>query len=153
MVQFVDAYRADWGVEPICREIQIAPSQYYEMKAREADASRVPNRQIEDAFLTQMIQKVYDDNFQLYGARKVWHALKRSSVSVARCTVERLMRAHGLEGVRRGKLWKTTIPDEAADRPLDLVDRQFKAVAPNRLWVADFTYGAPILGRRLEDAA
>ena len=87
-----------------------------------------------------MIQKVYDDNFQLYGARKVWHALKRSSVSVARCTVERLMRAHGLEGVRRGKPWKTTIPEEAADRPLDLVDRQFKAVAPNRLWVADFTY-------------
>ena len=140
MVQFVDAYRADWGVEPICREIQIAPSQYYEMKAREVDASRVPNRQIEDAFLTQMIQKVYNDNFQLYGARKVWHALKRSSVSVARCTVERLMWAHGLEGVRRGKPWKTTIPDEAADRPLDLVDRQFKAVAPNRLWVADFTY-------------
>ena len=102
MVQFVDAYRADWGVEPICREIQIAPSQYYEMKAREADASRVPNRQIEDAFLTQMIQKVYDDNFQLYGARKVWHALKRRSVSVARCTVERLMRTHGLAGVRRG---------------------------------------------------
>ena len=75
MVQFDDAYRADWGVEPICREIQIAPSQYDEMKAREADASRVPNRQIEDAFLTQMIQKVYDDHFQLYGARKVWCAL------------------------------------------------------------------------------
>jgi putative transposase len=100
----------------------------------------VPNRQIEDVFLTQMIQKVYDDSFELYGARKVWHALKRGSVSVGRCTVERLMRAHGLQGVRRGKSWKTTIPDEATDRPLDLVDRHFKAEAPNCLWVADFTY-------------
>jgi len=139
-VDFIDAFRSHWGVEPICREIKLAPSQYYEAKARERDEDLAPDRHFNDRALTAMIHAVHERSYGLYGARKVWHTLGRSSVAAARCTVERLMRSEGLQGVRHGRRWKTTVPDESADRPLDLVERQFTADAPNRLWVADFTY-------------
>ena len=128
-----------WGVEPIGREIQLAPSQYYKAKARERDEDLAPDRHFNDRALTAMIHAVHERSNGLYGARKVWHTLDRSSVAAARFTVERLMRSEGVQGARCGRRWKTTVPDESADRPLDLVERQFTAEDPNRLWVAGFT--------------
>ena len=143
MVSFIDAHRERHGVESICRQLPIAPSTYYEAKAREADPSRLPARVKRDAELVPEIQRVYDENFQVYGAKKVWRQLNRENCEVARCTVERLMPRLGLHGaVRGGKKWRTTIPDTAAARPADLVNRQFQAERPNQLWVADFTYVA-----------
>jgi putative transposase len=131
-----------WGVEPICAVLSehgcpIAPSTYYEARKR---AGQPSERQVRDAQLKEHITRVWKDNFEVYGARKVWLALNREGIEVARCTVERLMRELGLTGARRGKTVRTTIPDQAADRPKDLVDRHFAAPAPDRLWVADFTY-------------
>jgi putative transposase len=142
MVAFIDAHRSDYGVEPICRQLPIAPSTYYEHKAREADPGRLPTRAQRDIVLCGEIQRVWDKNFCVYGVRKVWRQLLREETEVARCTVERLMRLLGLQGVVRGKGRRTTIGDEAADRPVDLVQRQFTAAHPNQLWVADFTYVA-----------
>jgi putative transposase len=135
-VTFITEHKARWGVEPICRELRIAPSSYY------AAISRSPSaRRRRDETLQGAIRRVWDEHRQVYGADKVWAQLKREGTSVARCTVERLMRQLGLRGVVRGKAsTRTTIGDEASDRPLDLVARQFRAPAPNRLWVADLTY-------------
>jgi transposase InsO family protein len=143
MVSFIDAHREAHGVESICRQLSIAPSTYYEIKARQADPSRLPPRAKRDAELEPEIRRVYEENFRVYGAEKVWRQLKREHWNVARCTVERLMTRLGLQGVvRGGKKYRTTIPDSAADRPADLVNRQFTAARPNQLWVADFTYVA-----------
>jgi len=142
MVAFIDAHRAEYGVEPICAELPIAPSTYYELKARERNPERVPPRHRRDALLCDEIRRVWRENFCVYGARKTWRQLNREQIPVARCTIERLMGKIGLCGAIRGKAFKTTIPDEKAQRPADLVERQFTAERPNQLWVADFTYVA-----------
>jgi putative transposase len=142
MVSFIDTHRAEYGVESICAELPIAPSQYYEHKAREADPARLPPRLQRDRLLAPEIRRVYEENFHVYGVRKVWRQLGREGVGVARCTVARLMRQMGLQGIVRGKSTRTTISDKAVPCPLDRVNRDFKAPAPNRLWVSDFTYVA-----------
>jgi len=142
MVAFIDAHRGDYGVEPICAELPIAPSTYYEAKARARDPGRLPARARRDQTLAGEIRRVWHENFEAYGARKAWRQLNREGIRVARCTVRRLMRQMGLRGVVRGKAFKTTIPDTSATRPADLVERRFSANRPNQLWVADFTYVA-----------
>lgn len=143
MVEFIDAHRADYGVEPICAVLPIAPATYYWHKARAADPSRRSARAQREAQLRPEIQRVYDEHHQVYGAKKVWKQLHREAKPVARCTVARLMRALGLRGAVRGRAWTTTTASApAADRPADLVARQFRATRPNQLWVADFTYVA-----------
>jgi putative transposase len=135
-VRFIREHRERWGVEPICRVLQIAPSSYYAAIRRPLSA-----RQRRDERLAVAIRRVWDEHRRVYGADKVWAQLKRDGIPVARCTVERLMRRLGLRGVVRGKTGvRTTVADEASSRPLDLVARQFRAPAPNRLWVADLTY-------------
>jgi putative transposase len=146
MVAFIDAYRGEHGVEPICNELQIAPSTYYEHRARQADPERLPPRLKRDHDLIPEIRRVYEENFGVYGARKVWRQLRRETFKVARCTIERLMRVLGLQGVIRGRKCRTTIPEESGQRPLDRVKRQFQASRPNELWVADFTYVATWAG-------
>jgi len=146
MVSFIDEHRDEYGVEPICAQLPIAPSTYYEHRAREADPGRLPPRVQRDRELSGEIQRVWDENFQIYGARKVWRQLKREQFEVARCTVERLMGVLGLQGAVRGKPCRTTVSDAAADRPADLVNRQFTATRPNQLWVADITYVATWAG-------
>lgn len=132
-----------YGVEPICRVLQIAPSGYYEHKAREAQPERRPARVQRDAALAAKIDRVYRANYEVYGARKVWQQLHRDGERVARCTVERLMRAAGLVGVVRGGRVRTTRPAESPTAaPPDLVQRRFTAERPNQLWLADFTYVA-----------
>ena len=142
MVSFIDEQRAHYGVEPICAQIPIAPSTYYHHKAREVDSTKVPARHQRDRYLMPQIQRVWEENFRVYGARKVWRQLNREGFTVARCTVERLMQKLGLQGVVRGKKQITTISDPAQDRAPDLVKRTFTASRPNQLWVADFTYVA-----------
>jgi transposase InsO family protein len=143
MAAFVDEHRAACGVEPICELLPMAPSTYYEHKARQADPARRPPRLRRDAELELEIKRVWKEHFQVYGARKVWRQLGREGVRVARCTVERLMRQLGLRGATRGRRFKvTTIADAAASRPADLVGRDFAVTQPNRLWVADLTYVA-----------
>ena len=138
---FIDDHRDTYGVEPICKILPIAPSTYYEQKARQADPGRLPPRVRRDAWLRDEIQRVWDENLQVYGARKVWIQLNRELIQVARCTTERLMRQLGLQGARRGRRVKiTTIADESAHRSPDLVKRDFTAARPNQLWVADLTY-------------
>ena len=135
-MRFIDAYRARWGVEPICRVLQFAPATYYAAKTRPLSA-----RAVRDGELRGAIRRIWNEHLQVYGADKVWAQLKREGMRVARCTVERLMRALGLRGVVRGKTSvRTTFGDDAAARPADLVKRQFRAAAPNALWVADLTY-------------
>jgi transposase InsO family protein len=146
MVDFIDRHRDQYGVEPICAQLPIAPSQYYEHKAREADPARRPLRLRRDEALLLEIRRVHEQNFGVYGARKVWRQLGREEITVARCTVERLMRALRLQGVMRGRKCRTTIADDSAERPLDRVNRQFEATHPNQLWVADFTYVATWTG-------
>ena len=142
-VAFVDAHRNEYGVEPICTILPIAPSTYYEHKARQADPARLSPRVRRDAVLRDEIQRVWDDNFQVYGVRKVWRQLIREGWKVARCTIERLMRQMGLQGATRGKSFKvTTMADKSATRPADLVERNFTAQLPNQLWLADLTYVA-----------
>ena len=148
-VSFIDTHRDAYGVEPICTELPIAPSTYYEHKARAADPGRLAPRVRRDRMLTADIRRVWDEHFQVYGARKVWRQLNREHIPVARCTVERLMGLMGIWGLRgatRGKTWRTTMADAAAQRPTDRVQRQFTAVRPNQLWVADFTYVATWTG-------
>jgi putative transposase len=142
MVAFIDAHRGQHGVESICRQLPIAPSQYYAHKAREADPARLPPRLQHERMLMPQIQRVHAENFNVYGARKVWRQLAREDIVVARCTVERLMRSLGLQGVVRGRKCRTTSGDERLERPLDRVNRQFLARRPNELWVADFSYVA-----------
>ena len=146
MVAFIDAHRERDGVESICRQLPIAPSTYYEHKAREVAPERLPPRVQRDMALKPEIRRVWDENFQVYGAKKVWRQLNREQIPVARCTVERLMGVQGLQGAVRGKAYKTTVPGDAAERPADLVQRQFQADRPNQLWVADFTYVATWAG-------
>jgi transposase InsO family protein len=139
-VEFIEDHRSAYGVEPICAVLPIAPATYYEHKARKRDPLRRPARARRDDALRVDIQRVWEENFAVYGAEKVWRQLGREGVAVARCTVERLMRALGLRGTVRGRTFKTTIPAESAARPLDLVRREFCASRPNQLWVADLTY-------------
>ncbi len=146
MVSFTDGHREAHGVEPICAVLPIAPSTYYEEKARQADPERLPRRAKRDAMLRDHIRRVWDENLEVYGARKVWRQLKREGIEVARCTVERLMRDMGLQGAVRGRTFRTTIADDAATRPADLVNRDFTATRPNRLRVADLTYVATSRG-------
>ena len=146
MIAFIDEHRARHGVEPICRVLPIAPSTYHAHAARRADPRKLPARAQRDATLKTEIQRVYEENFRVYGVRKVWRQLVREGSAVARCTVARLMRAMGLQGVVRGKKVRTTISDAAAPCPLDRVNRQFKAPRPNALWVSDFTYVATWAG-------
>lgn len=142
MYAFIDAHKATYGVEPICRVLQIAPSGYSAHRTREADPTRRSARAQRDETLRAEIRRVWDAHRRVYGARKVWQQLRREGMTAARCTVERLMRALGLQGVVRGRRARTTVPDAAAERPLDLVERQFTVAKPNALWVADFTYVA-----------
>ena len=143
MVTFIDQYRDVYGVEPICAVLPIAPSTYFLRKAQHQEATTRSARAQRDAELRAAIQRVWDENDQVYGPRKVWKQLRRENTRVARCTIERLMREMGLRGVSRGRAWKiTTRPDPASARPTDLVDRHFTATRPNQLWVADFTYVA-----------
>jgi len=137
---FVDEHRARLGVEPICRALQVAPSAYRRHAARRRDPALLPVRAQRDAQLLPQVQRVYDQNLRVYGADKVWRQLRREGAAVARCTVERLMRLLGLQGARRGKAMRTTVPHAQVVCPLDRVNRQFNAQRPNQLWVADFTY-------------
>ena len=134
-MSFITAHKQRWGVEPICRQLQIAPATYY------AVVNRLPSaRTLRDGELQMAIQRVWREHFGVYGADKVWAQLNREGVRVARCTIERLMRTLGLHGAVRGKTRvRTTVGDETSGRPADLVKRQFRATAPNRLWVADLT--------------
>jgi putative transposase len=140
MTGFVADHRDAYGVEPICRVLQIAPSTYYSHAAREADPEQRPDRWWRDRALEVEVRRVWDENKQVYGAHKVWKELLREGWQVARCTVERLMRRLGLRGVIRGKAVTTTVSDPARPCPLDRVNRQFHADRPNALWVSDFTY-------------
>ncbi len=142
MESFIDEHRETYGVEPICGVLPIAPSTYYERKAREADPSRLPARAKRDAVLVAEIDRIWRENFEVYGVRKMWRQLKRENTVVAKCTVERLMRKMGLRGAVRGRKFKSTITDDAAARPADLVGRDFTATRPNQLWVAERTYVA-----------
>jgi transposase InsO family protein len=142
VIRFIDAHRdrrsagLRWGIEPICAQLEIAPSTYHAAKRRSPSA-----RAIRDAELRPEIGRVWEQNLSVYGADKVWDHLNKNGVRVARCTVERLMRDLGIHGARRGRLWvRTTTGDDRLDRPADLVERQFRAPAPNRLWLADLTY-------------
>jgi transposase InsO family protein len=142
MGSFIDDHREVYGVEPICAVLPIAPSTYYEHKARQRDPTRLPERVCRDESLSEEIGRVWRENRRVYGARKVWRQLNREGIGVARSTVERLMRRMGLVGTVRGRKVRTTIPDEGARRPADLVERDFTAIHPNQLWVADLTYVA-----------
>jgi putative transposase len=146
MIAFIDTHRGAYGVEPICRTLQIAPSTYHEQAARRRDPARAPARQRRDSALMTDIRRIWDENFQVYGVRKVWRQLVREGIKVARCTVARLMRQIGLTGVVRGKSVRTTISNAATPCPLDRVNREFQPPCPNRLWVADFTYGSTWTG-------
>ncbi len=150
MVSFIDRYRGEYGVEPICRVLPIAPSTYRAHKARQANRKLLSERAQGDVVLRGHIRRIWQENRQVYGARKVWQVLLREDkqrkeeerLNMPRCAVERLMRQMGLEGAVRGKKAKTTIPDTSADRPLDLVQRDFSASRPNELWLSDLTYVA-----------
>lgn len=142
MIAFIDDHRVEHGVEPICRVLPIAPSTYYEHLAQRADPTRKSDRARRDEVLRPEIERVFAANFKVYGVRKVWRQMRREGFDVARCTVARLMKDMGLQGVIRGKPYRTTIPDKTAPCPLDRVNRQFHVPAPNTLWVSDFTYVA-----------
>jgi putative transposase len=131
--RYIDAHRGRFGVEPICRTLGVSASAYYQ---RQTGARS--QRTIEDERLLGRIRELHAANYYAYGSRRMWIALNRAGEPVARCTVERLMGAHGIQGAkRRGKPWRTTRPDPQARRRPDLVQRDFSADAPNRLWVAD----------------
>ncbi len=135
MTRFIDINRDRFGVEPICRVLRFAPSTYYAARRRPPSL-----RELRDNALAVKIRHVHASNFGVYGARKLWRQLRREGVPVARCTVERLMREMRLSGVVRGKTRRTTVSDDTVERPADLVERNFNAPIPNRLWVADLTY-------------
>jgi len=140
MIAFIDDHRGTYGVEPICKVLPIAPSSYHNYVAKRRDPARLSARAKRDAALKVEVRRVFEENFRVYGVRKVWRQMQREGFGVARCTVARLMRQMGLEGAIRGKPIKTTRSDKAAPCPLDKVNRQFHASAPNRLWLSDFTY-------------
>ncbi|NML76249.1 IS3 family transposase [Rhizobium sp. S-51] len=142
MISFIDEHRSVLGVEPICRLLPIAPSTYYEVVAKRTDVDRLSARARSDMVMKVEIRRVFNENFQVYGVRKVWRQLQREGFDIARCTVARLMRTMGLQGIFRGKPVKTTVFDKRAPCPLDRVNRHFKAPAPNMLWLSDFTYVA-----------
>jgi transposase InsO family protein len=143
MVAFIEEHRAEYGVEPICAVLPIAPATYYEHRGWKRDPKRRCERAKRDDKLRFEIERVWKANFSVYGAEKVWRQLRREAVDVARCTVERLMRSMGLRGAIRGRAFKvTTVADESTVRPPDLVQRNFRASRPNQLWVADLTYVA-----------
>jgi putative transposase len=142
MIAFIDDHRGEYGVEPICRVLPIAPSTYHAHVARQTDPSRRSGRTRRDAELRAEIGRVHAANFGVYGARKVWRQLGREGIAVARCSVERLMRDLGLRGVVRGRETRTTVSDRVTPCPADKVNRRFRAPAPNVLWVSDFTYVA-----------
>ncbi|SCY90965.1 Transposase InsO and inactivated derivatives [Rhizobium sp. NFACC06-2] len=142
MISLIDEHRSVLGVEPICRLLPIASSTYYEVIAKRTDVDRLSARARRDMAMKVEIRRVFNENFQVYGVRKVWRQLQREGYDIARCTVARLMRMMGLQGIIRGKPVKTTVPDKAAPCPLDRVNRQFRAPAPNMLWLSDFTYVA-----------
>ena len=146
MIAFIDDHRGEHGVEPIFAVLPIAPSTYHSHAARRADPSLLPRRATRDAGLMPLVARVFEENFEVYGVRKVWRQLQREGQEVARCTIERLMQSMGLQGVIRGKPVKTTTSDKAAPCPLDHVNRQFQAPRPNALWVSDFTYVATWAG-------
>ncbi len=135
MCAFIEEHRGEHGVEPICRTLQIAPSTYYAHRTRPPSA-----RAVRDEELAEQIRAVHTENYGVYGVRKVHAQLRRDGTALARCTVQRLMRAHGLRGVSRAKGHRTTRPAAETGRPTDLVERKFTATAPDRLWVADITY-------------
>jgi putative transposase len=146
IVDFIDRYKGRFGVEPICVQLgelgcKFAPSSYYEARLRAPSA-----RECRDEVVKAAIVEEYDENYRCYGARKMWLQLRGKGFDVARCTVERLMAVLGLQGARRGKTKRTTIPEAGADRAKDLVGRDFRPLAPNRLWVADFTYVSTLAG-------
>jgi putative transposase len=134
-VRYIDAHREEFGVEPICSVLQFAPSTYYAAKSRPPSA-----RSRTDAVLAEQILRIFEENYSVYGVRKVWRQLRRDGVGVGRDQVGRIMATLGLQGARRGKAKRTTIVGDLSTRPADLVDRQFTATAPNRLWLADITY-------------
>ncbi len=140
MIGFIDDHREAHGIEPICRLLQIAPSTYHAHKQRQRDPQRCSARGQRDMALLPQVERVWNENFRVYGVRKVWRQLRREGFGVARCTVERLMKRQGLRGVIRGKGVRTTVSNPSAPCPLDHVQRHFKADRPNALWVSDFTY-------------
>ncbi len=146
MIAFIDDHRGAYGVEPICKVLPIAPSTYRAHAAKRSDPAKLSARAKQDAIRKIEIRRVFAENFDVYGVRKVWWQLRREGEDIARCPVERLMRSMGLQGVIRGKPVKTTIGDKAAPCPLDHVNRQFRAPRPNALWVSDFTYVATWTG-------
>jgi putative transposase len=146
MIAFIDDHRRTYGVEPICKVLPIAPSTYRAHAAKRANPAKLSARAKRDAIRKIEIRRVFAENFDVYGVRKVWRQLRREGEDIARCAVERLMRSMGLQGVIRGKPVKTTISDKAAPCPLDHVNRQFRAPRPNALWVSDFTYVATWTG-------
>jgi putative transposase len=131
MIAFIDDHRDTYGVEPICRVLPIAPSTYHAHAVQRADPAKASPRVRRDVALMAQIRRVHAENFDVYGARKVWRQLGREGVVVARCTVERLMCRMGLRGVVRGKVTRTTIADKALPCPADKVNRQFRAPRPN----------------------
>jgi putative transposase len=139
MIAFIDDHREAYGVEPICKVLPIAPSTYHEHAAKRRDPARQSERAKRDEMLKGEVQRVFEENFRVYGARKVWRQLGREGIAVARCTVARLMRAMGLQGAVRGKPVRTTRSDKAVPCPLDRVNRHVQAPRPNALWLADFT--------------
>jgi putative transposase len=142
-VAFIDDHRKTYGVEPICRVLPIAPSTYFRHKSHQADPTRRSDRAQRDDELCAIIRRIWTENHQVYGPRKVWRQMGREKLRAARCRVRRLMRNMGLTGATRGRAWVTTTrPSADAERPADLVDRQFTATRPNQLWVSDFTYVA-----------
>jgi len=142
MIAFIDDHREAYGVEPICKVLPIAPSTYYDHAAKRRDPTRRSARAKRDATLKVEVRRLFDENFQVYGVRKIWRQLQREGFDIARCSVSRLMRQMGLQGAIRGKPIRTTVSNTAAPCPLDRVNRQFHAPAPNALWLADFTYVA-----------
>jgi len=140
MIAFIDDQREVYGVEPICKVLPIAPSTYHNHAAKRRDPTKLSARAKRDMALKPEIARIFAENFEVYGARKVWRQLRREGFGGARCTVERLMTGLGLQGVIRGKPVRTTVQGEGAPCPLDHVNRVFHAPAPNRLWLSDFTY-------------
>ena len=143
MVAFIDDHREQFGVEPICRVLPIAPSTYFRHKAEQRDPTRRSTRAQRDDVLRAIIRRIWNEHRQVYGPRKVWRQMGRENLYAARCRVRRLMREMGLSGAVRGRAWTTTTQSARdVDPPPDLVDRHFTATRPNQLWVADFTYVA-----------
>ena len=142
MINYIDSNKEKYGVESICKVLPIAPSTYYDHKDKQRNPDKRSSRAKRDEHLKDDIQRVWEDNFRVCGVRKIWRQLNREDIGVARCTVERLMKIQGLRGVVRGRRIKTTVPSRLAERPLDLVNRDFKVTRPNALWVADLTYVA-----------